>query len=217
VLLVVIGALAAISVVVAALVIFSSGEGPAERPEPAAAVRAGEQSVVVGRGTAPTQVVVLEDYASPESRAFEIASRDFLRIEAARGSVQVEYRPFATGAGYSRDAFLAWAGVLRAGTPDQALAFHDVLFDRQPDDASAEPPTPRQLVTWAKDVGVRDDAVFAAMATDDEELVAHAARAAREAGADRTPLVLLDGEPVTAETPTGLADALQRAILRQER
>jgi hypothetical protein len=72
-------------------------------------------------------------------------------------------------------------------------------------------------VTWAKDVGVRDDAVFAAMATDDEELVAQAARAAREAGADRTPLVLLDGEPVTAETPTGLADALQRAILRQER
>jgi len=214
VLLVVIGALAAISVVVAALVIFSSGEGPAEKPEPAAAVSAGDQSLVVGKSTAPVKVVVYEDFASPESRGFEIASRDFLRIEAARGSVQVEHRPFsASTADYSREALQAWAGVLRAGTPEQALAFHDVLFDRQP---ASGAPTPSELVTWARESGIRDDAVFEAMATPDEELVAAAGRAARDAGADTTPLVVLDGTPVTAGSPTDLADKVQRAILEKE-
>jgi protein-disulfide isomerase len=217
VLLVVIGVLAAISVVVAALVVFSSGGGPAEQPEPAATVRAGDQSVVVGKSTAPTRVVVYEDYASPESRGFEIASRDFLRIEAARGSVQVEYRPFAASdSDYSRDALRAWAGVLRAGTPEQALAFHDVLFDRQPD-AGSDAPTPSQLVAWAEDAGIRDDDVHAAMATDDEAFAAAAQRTARDAGATRTPLVLLDGTLVAAGSPIELADELQRAVLGKER
>ena len=213
-LLVVIGALAAISAVVAALVIFSSGEGPAEKPEPAATVRAADQAVVVGRRTAPSRVVVYEDFGSAESRGFEIASRDFLRIESARGSVQVEYRPFSTAEGaWSREALQAWAGVLRAGTPKQALSFHDVLFDRQP---TGESPTPSELVTWARDAGIRDDEVFAAMATPDEDLVADAAEAARAAGAARTPFVLLDDAPITAGSPTELADQLQRAILEEE-
>ncbi len=215
VLLLVVGVLAAISFVVAALVIFSSGGGPAEKPEATAAVRAGDQSVVVGRSSAPTKVVVYEDYASPESREFEIASRDFLRIEAARGRVQVEYRPYAqSDDGYSTQALQAWAGVLGAGTPKQALAFHDVLFDRQPTTGT---PTPTQLVEWARGSGVRSDRVFAAMAAPGEEFVTAANGAAREAGVQRPPLVLRDGTQVSADSPTALADTLQRELLEEER
>ena len=207
----VIGGLALISAVIAGLVIFSSGEGPADKPEAAAPARAGDVSLTVGRRDAPTRVVVYEDFGSPGSRELEMASRDFLRIEAAQGSVQVEYRPFAAGAGaYSTDALQAWGGVLSAGTPKQALAFHDVLFDRQPSSGS---PTPSELVTWAEDTGIRAKSVHAAMAQPGDALAAAAGRAAREAGATHPPFVVLDGKTLSADSPTALADALQRRIL----
>jgi protein-disulfide isomerase len=212
---IVIGVLAVLSAVIAALVIFSNAEAPAKKPEAAAAVRADDESLHVGSSDAPTKVVVYEDFASPQSREFEIASRDFLRIEAARGKVQVEYRPFAVGDdGYSTDALQAWAGVLGAGTPNQALAYHDVLFDRQPSTGS---PTPSELVTWAEDKGISSQGVHAAMAQPDDALAAAAARAAQAAGATRPPMVVLGGTPLTADSPTGLADALQRRILELER
>ena len=213
-LLIVLGVLAAISAVVAGFVIFSDGPQAAPPPEATATLTATATSLQMGPANAPSQVVVVEDLASPQSRSFDIASRDFLRIEAARGSVQVEYRPFAAaGSDYSAAALQAWAGVLRAGTPQQALAFHDVLFDRQP---AADAPTPSELVTWAKESGVRGDGVFEAMATADADFVAAAAQAARDAGAARTPRVLLDGTPVTAASPTDLADQLQRAVLDKD-
>ncbi len=215
VLLLVIGGLVAISAVIAGLVIFSSSEAPARKPEAAAQVRAGDQSVFVGRRAAPTKVVVYEDFASPESREFEIASRDFLRIEAARGRVQVEYRPYvASGAAYSSGAMQAWGGVLGAGTPKQALTFHDVLFDRQPgpgDDAGD------QFIAWARDKGIEDADVLAAMTRPDDTLIASANSAARKAGAQRLPLVLLNSAPLSAASPTELADTLQRQVLEEER
>jgi protein-disulfide isomerase len=214
VLLLVLGILAIISVVIAALVIFSSGEGPAQKPEAAPTVRAGDTSMTIGRSDASTKVVVYEDFGSPESRSFEIASRDFLRIEAGRGQVQVEYRPFlATTGGYGADALQAWSGVLRSGTPKQALAFHDVLFDRQPTSGS---PTPSELVTWAEDKGIHDQKVHAAMAQPDDSFVAAAGAAARQAGVERTPYVLLGGTAMSADSPVALADALQRKILQLE-
>jgi protein-disulfide isomerase len=206
----VIGALIIISAVIAALVIFSSGEGPARKPVAVAPVRASDTTLTIGPGSADTKVVVYEDFASPQSREFEIASRDFLRIEAARGSVQVEYRPFAHDTGYSADALQAWGGVLAAGTPKQAMAFHDVLFDRQP---SSGTPTPSQLVTWAEDKGIDSNRVHAAMAQPADDLAAAAGQAARTAGVTAPPLVTLDGTTLSADSPTALADTLQRRIL----
>lgn len=212
VLLLVIGALLAISAVVAGLVIFSSGEAPAEKPESSAVVRAAGPSLLVGPDDAPAKVVVYEDFGSQESRSFAIASRDFLRIEAARGAVQVAYRPFVEGSGgYSAEAFQAWAAVLDAGTPKQALAFHDVLLDRRPASGS---PTPSELVAWAAEVGAEGDGVQSAMATPDQDTVAAAARAASAAGATRVPTVVVDGKAMPVTTPIELADELQRALLR---
>ena len=83
----------------------------------------------------------------------------------------MEYRPYVGDGAYSADALQAWGRVLGAGTPRQALAIHDMLFDRQPDSGS---PTPSELVTWAQDAGIRKKSVLAAMAQPDDQLVAAA-------------------------------------------
>jgi hypothetical protein len=215
VLLIVVGVLAAISVVVAALVIFSSGGEPAEKPAARAEVRATDHALVVGRDDASSKVVVYENLGSADSRELDLASRDFLRIEAARGQVQVTYVVYSPGdADYGAEALRAWAGVLSAGTPQQALAFKDVLLDRQSD---AGTPTPSQLVEWAKDAGIRAADVHAAMARDNTTYVDAANQAASSAGARLGPLVVLDGKPLSADSPTALADRLQREVLARER
>ena len=87
-----------------------------------------------------------------------------------------------------------------------------MLFDRQPSSGS---PTPSDLVTWAEDTGIHEQSVHAAMAQSGGELAAAAAQAARDAGATRPPFVVLDGKPLSADSPTALADGLQRRILEE--
>jgi protein-disulfide isomerase len=200
--------------VIAALVIFSGGGEHAPKPEARAPVRAGDQSLVVGKEEAAAKVVIYEDFAGTASRELEIATRDFLRIEAARGVAQVEYRPFvADDDAYSRDAMAAWAGVLDAGTPNQALTFHDVLFDRQPEPGL---PAEHDFLAWAKDAGLDDVKVLDAIGTSDEGVTTEANRAAADAGVSKAPVVLVDGDPLTAGSPTELADKLQRLLLKKE-
>lgn len=213
VLLIVIGVLVVLSAVIAGLVIFSSGEGPAQQPEAVAPVSAGDRAVLVGKSSAPTKVTVYEDFGDADSRALEIATRDFLRIDAAQGRVQVEYRPFVTGDDlYSREACAAWAAVLESGTPKQALTFHDLVFDRQPDPGSQEKP---DFVSWAAARGFEGKSVLDALASPDARLVDGATQAAARAGVTRAPMVLVDGKPVTAASPVALADKLQRMLLAQ--
>ena len=77
---------------IAGLVIFSSGEAPAEKPEPAAAVRAGDQSLLVGKAGAATKVVVYEDFASPRSREFEVAANETWGLLAGPAGVPLPVR-----------------------------------------------------------------------------------------------------------------------------
>ncbi len=213
VVLLVVGVLLAVSVVIAGLVVLSGGSEPATAPVPTATVSVEDQGLVVGPADAPATVVVHEDFGSPESRAFDIASRDFLRIEAARGVVQVRYLPFAGDEeGYSVAALQAWAGVIGAGTPEQALAFHDVLVDRQP---QAGAPVPDQFLAWAADAGIEDADVLDAIDAPDPAFVDRADAAAAAAGVRRAPVVLLDGRPVSGPTPVAVAERLQRALLER--
>ena len=205
-------ALGAVSVVIAAVVIFSSG-GSTTRPEaPEAALRKGGESLIVGNPDAPKKVTVYEDFGDPHSRDFEIASRDFLQVEAAQGDVQVEYRPFPQTDGYSLMAVEAWAAVLEDGTPKQAMAFHDELFDRQPA-VDGAPPSDAELEAWAVDAGVDEGLVSAALERRDSDFVDAAMGAAATAGVETVPTVLLDGRPFGTGTGVKLADQLQRKIL----
>jgi protein-disulfide isomerase len=205
-------ALGAVSVVIAAVVIFSSG-GSTTRPEdPEAKLRAGGQSLIVGNPDAPTKVTVFEDFGDPHSRDFEIASRDFLQVEAAQGDVQVEYRPFYLEVGYSLWALHAWGAVLEGGTPRQAMAFHDELFDRQPA-VDGAPPSDAELEAWAVDAGVAEGLVSDALKRPDSPFADAAVRSAGVAGIETVPTVLVDGRPFGTGTSVGLADQLQRKIL----
>ena len=190
VLLLVIGGLAAISAVIAALVIFSSSEAPADKPEAAAPVRAGDQAVIVGQSDAPTKVVVYEDFASPESREFEIASRDFLRIEAAAGERAGgvppvrRHRPAATPPRRCRRGAVSSRRVRRSRRSPSTTCSSTGSRLRGV-------PTPSELVTWARDTGdrrrrgVRRDGE-AGRRTRRRDANA----AAATAGAERPPLVL---------------------------
>lgn len=128
-----IGILLLVSVVIAAVVIVG-GTGGSSRPakEPVAQVRISGQSMLVGDPGADTKVEVREDFGSQGSRAFDLASRDFLRIVAAQGKVLVTYRPTRATGDYGQEAMRAWAAATDTGDPARALALHDRLFDRQP-------------------------------------------------------------------------------------
>ena len=204
--------LGAISVVLAALVIFSSGGSPTRPEKPDAPLRAGEHALLVGRSDAPRKVVVYEDFGGAPSRQFEIASRDFLRDEAARGEVLVEYRPSPVTDDYSRRALLAWGAVLREGSAREALTFHDRLFDRAP----STPERSRgstELEAMAVDAGVRKGVVADALQQPDAAYLRAARQAARAGGVRSAPTVLLDGARVEAGDALGVAERLQRELL----
>ncbi len=205
-------ALGIVSAVIAGVVIFSSSGSTAPPEDPEAKLRASGESLTVGSSDAPTKVVVYEDFGSRQSRDFETASRDFLRVEAAQGKVLVEYRPFSPADGYSRRALEAWAAVLEGGTPKQALAFHDELFDRQPASGQAAPAA-SDLEAWAVDAGVDKGLASDAAERSDPDFVEAAQRSARAADVETAPTVLVDGEPFGSGNGVELADQLQRKIL----
>ncbi len=210
-LLLVLGVLGAVSAVVAGAVIFSSGAGSTPPKDPQALARAEDLSLAVGQPGAPAQVVVYEDFASSASRAFEIASRDFLRVEAAQGRVRVEYHPVTlSDDGSTVAALAAWETVLGRGTAQQALALHDLLFDRRP---PGEGMAAADLVALAKKARVKDSDVLEAVGALDLTTALSTREVARAAGVRTTPTVLVDGEPVGAASPTSLADTVQRLVL----
>ncbi|MCW2848358.1 MAG: pknE [Marmoricola sp.] len=213
-LLLVIAAVVALSAVVAGFVIFSGGETKSPK-EPVAAVATSGQSLVLGRPSAATKVVVYEDFGSTASRDFEIASRDFLLIEAAQGHVRVEYHPVQLAAGYSQQALEAWAAVVEHGTPAQVMAFHNRLFDRQPEATTTL--TTDDLERFAVAAGVRKGVVSDGLASPDTAFVASARAAARTAGVATVPQVLVDGKPLSPGTGVDLADRLQRQVLEESR
>ena len=205
--------LAALSAVIAAVVIFSSGGSSRPAEDPEAQVRIRDEALIVGRSDAPTKVVIFDDFGSTPSRNFEIASRDFLEVEAAKGDVLVEYRPFHLTEGYSRRALEAWAAVLQQGSAPEARRFHELLFDRQP--ATRETvPTDAELDAWAVEAGADEGVVRAGLAHPDSAFVDSAREAARASGVVKTPTIFLDGKPLDLGSGIEVADLLQRWILK---
>ncbi len=214
----VLGGLGAVSAVFAALVIFSSTTATSPARDPVAPLSADPEVLTVGPSSAATEVVVYEDFGSPASRTFDISSRDFLREEAARGRVVVEYRPLTLSESeLSRSAAGTWRLVADRGTPAQARALHDLLFDRAP---TADDPAPSELVTLAERAGVEDPALLEAVASAaaaPAPAPAAGSAAGSAAGVRTTPRVLVDGQPLTATSPVALADRLQRLLLDRSR
>ncbi len=205
-----------LSAVVAAGVVFSSGGS--KKPEASSALppaTAQGQALVMGdNAKAATKVVVYEDFLCPYCRQFETSTRDFLQAAADKGTVQVEYRPFhLLQDDYSTRALSAWASVLQQGTPKQALSYHDLLYDKQPYEASPDKPDGAKLAEWAKESGVTSSSVLDSVKkADDPAFVKAADATATKAGVDGTPTVFVNGKPLEGSSVSDMADNLEKIV-----
>lgn len=211
--LIVVVVLVVLAAVVTAGVLLSGGDKPTPGAGAGSGVVASGESIVVGTDPgAKVKVVVYEDFLCPYCREFESTSRAFVRDEAGKGKVLVEYRPFQLiDDEYSTLALTAWAAVLQNGTPKQALAFHDLLFENQPYEATVDKPGVAQLGALAKKAGVRDQAVLDAFGKENAEFVTAAGAAATEADVRSTPTVLVNGKELEG-SPSAMADQLRQLI-----
>jgi protein-disulfide isomerase len=203
-----------LSAVVAAFVVFSGGGSSTKTPAATPPATASSQALVVGSNAkAKYKVVVYEDFLCPYCRQFETSSRDFLRAAAAKGTVQVEYRPFhLLSDDYSTRALTAWAAVLEGGTPKQALRLHDLLYDNQPYEQTANKPGTSKLQGWAKQAGVSSSNVLDAMGKSDPTYVDAADAAATKAGVTGTPTVFVNGQELSGSSISSMVDNLEREI-----
>jgi protein-disulfide isomerase len=203
---------AVLAAVVAAGVLLTGGDKPDGRGDtPPAAVEG--QALVLGDNADTPTVVIWEDFLCPYCREFESASRDLLHRKASSGDARVEYRPFQLLQDpYSRRSLSAWAAVLQKGTPEQALAFHDLLFENQPYEAAKNKPDTDKIVDLAREAGVDDKGVLKAAAQDDPEFVQAAGAAAREAGVQGTPTVLVDGKKLEGASVADMVDNLEKML-----
>ena len=205
-----------LSAVIAAVVVFSGGGS--KKPESTAALppatAQGQSLVMGGNAKAATKVVVYEDFLCPYCRQFETSTRDFLQAAADKGTVQVEYRPFhLLQDDYSTRALSAWAAVLQRGTPKQALTYHDLLYDKQPYEASTNKPDGDKLASWAKEAGVTSSSVLDAVKkADDPAFVKAADAAATKAGVQGTPTVSVNGKPLEGSSVSDMADNLEKIV-----
>lgn len=207
---------AAIVVVLAAVVAgtfwYSSGASNTTAPAANAPATAGDHSLVIGKASAKYHVIVYEDFLCPFCREFEMASRDYLHADAAKGLVQVEYRPFhLLQDDYSVRALNAFAAVLTQ-SPAKALKFHDLLYDNQPYENAATKPDAAKLADWAGSVGADKAAVEAAVTANDPAYVNAVDAMAAKDKVQGTPTVLVNGKPLTGSTITDMSDSLEKMI-----
>jgi protein-disulfide isomerase len=172
-------------------------------------VAAGTASLKMGDPGAPVKVVIYEDFLCPFCRELESSTRDFLRENAAKGKVLVEYQPInlLTRFPYSAKVLNAWAAVLKNKGPEAALELHDLLYEHQPYEESSDQVTDSQIAGWVKQAGADTDAVRQAMKTPDTEFFTAAQQAMISAKVTSTPTVFINGEELP---PTGVADMVSK-------
>ena len=175
-----------------------------------------------GDADADVTVTIFEDFMCPFCGDFEAASRSALDAYVEGGDVRVEYRVVSfldrasNGTDYSTRAMSALGVVLDEAGPEAAVAFHDLLFENQPEEGS-DGLSDDELVSLAVDAGAtRADVVRPIENRKFEQWVVNATDAANdEDDVASTPTVRVDGEDIefatTDELVAGLDDAVQAA------
>ena len=158
-------------------------------------VAAGPTSLQVGKSSAPVKVVIYEDFQCPYCRELESSTRDFLRENAAKGKVYVEYQPInlLQTYDYSARSLNAWAAVLKHASPSDALKLHNLFYDKQPYEEQSDQSL-GNIEGWVKDVVGNDSAVMEAMKTQDTSFFATAQQAMTTDHINSTPTVFLNGK-----------------------
>lgn len=171
-----------------------------------------------GDADAPVTVTVYEDFMCPFCGQFEAASRDSLDQLVESGDAKVEYRVISfldrasNGTDYSTRAMNALAAVLDTAGADAALAFHDKLYEHQPEEGS-DGLSDDLLVQYAVEAGA-DEAQVRTPIEDRafETWVGNATDAASKDGVASTPTVQVDGTTIEYRTTDELVTKLQQAV-----
>ena len=189
-----------------------SGDTPAAAGTPT--VKAGEASLLMGDPTAPVKVVIYEDFQCPYCRELESSTRTFLRENADKGKVYVEYQPInlLKQFPYSARALNAWAAVLHHASPDAALRLHDLLYDHQPYEQDSGKVTDSQVAGWVKEAGGDNAAVRDAMSSQDAAFFATVDRLMGSEGIEGTPTVVVNGEKLPAASVPDMVSTIEKAV-----
>jgi protein-disulfide isomerase len=177
-------------------------------------VTAGTTSLGVGDTSAPVKVVIYEDFQCPYCRELESSTKDFLRENAAKGKVYVEYQPInlLSQLPYSEKALNAWAAVLKHASPEAALKLHDLFYEHQPYEQDSAKVSDSQIAGWVKEAGGDNAAVRTAMATKDQAFFAAAQQVMDDAHLQGTPTVLIDGKELPAASVPDLVSQIEHAV-----
>lgn len=175
---------------------------------------AGAASLKMGKPDAPVKVVVYEDFLCPFCRELEVSTRDFLKENADKGRVYVEYQPIhlLRQYDYSGRALNAFAAVLKHGSPSEALALHTILFDNQPYEQTADQTSEAQLTDWVKQAAGDNAEVLAAMKTQDTAFFDAAQKAMTDADVQSTPTVFINGKKLPASAVTQMVTDIETAV-----
>ena len=176
-------------------------------------VAAGTASLRMGDSDAPVKVVIYEDFLCPFCRELESSTRTFLQENAAKGKVYVEYQPInlLREYSYSATALNAWAAVLEHASPEAALKLHDLLFDNQPYEQTADDHI-GEIAGWVKEAAGDNDAVNEAMGTKDETFFAAAQKAMTDANVTGTPTVFINGQELPQTAVTEMVSRIEAAV-----
>lgn len=207
--------LALLVIVVAGVLVQGSRDSSSKVDAPIAGGGTGgveEFGLSIGDPEAPHSVVIYEDFLCPYCGQLEQATREDLSELAADGKVFVEYRPFnllSSYGDYSARAANAFRVVLEESGPETAKAFHDLLFENQPEEGG-DYPDDDQLVSWAVEAGAEEDDVRPGIEGQTRmDWVKAATQSATDSGVQGTPTILLDGEVFQASgSVQDLADSL---------
>lgn len=180
----------------------------------ATATAAGTYGVVMGSDSATHKVIIYEDFLCPFCRELEESTRDFLRENAAKGKVQVEYRPIdlLTQTTYSARAMNAWAQVLANASPADALKLHDLFYENQPYEQNADQTTDSDIAALVQKAVGNNSKVMASLKTTDNAFFASASQVMADKGIDSTPTVFIDGHELTGMSVQQIVDAIEKAV-----
>ncbi|MET7691522.1 thioredoxin domain-containing protein [Streptomyces sp. NPDC005483] len=175
-------------------------------------------AIPVGKEGARSTLVVWEDFRCPACKAFETAYRPTVHELTESGKLKVEYH-LATiidgnmGGSGSRNAANAAACAQDAG---KFPAYHDVLYENQPDETSDDYAKTENLLDLAKKADGLDTPAFRSCVEKGTHntWVDKSAAAFRGGGFSGTPTVLLDGKNIYQDrtmTPAKLKQQVEAA------
>jgi protein-disulfide isomerase len=175
---------------------------------------AGAASLKMGKSDAPVKVVVYEDFLCPFCRELEVSTRDFLKENADKGRVYVEYQPInlLRQYNYSARTLNAWAAVLKHGSPAAALKLHTILYDNQPYEMTADQTSDAQITAWVKEAAGDNAKVLDAIKTQDTAFFDAAQKAMTQAGVDSTPTVFVNGKKLPVVAVTQMVKNIETAV-----